>query len=335
MKLATTRLLLALLLLCATDLDAAAQRRDLDAEQKENELNEARLVENDEARAFNRDMKLPTMLHLQTRNFLLHYDIERLKVGQRYYDKEEGAFLYSRRLEELFRDWQETFGKPYGHPRSGVYQVWILSNDKDTARVQATLMGGASKLFSSDAPVYVTGLDREALLDDEALHANVYHHTSHLITQQGFPIGKAEYPGWWAVGIAHWLEIRKFGETRNFTTGEVAAKKDRWQMGKWPKKVASLARKEDDPKLATFGERDSKKLNPMLAAFSWSMVDYLVAEHEDKLNRLAHALSSGKSTADCFREILGWSLSRFQDEWRSLCVKRMGQITKPPRIPRR
>ncbi|MCB9832673.1 MAG: hypothetical protein H6807_09375 [Planctomycetes bacterium] len=311
---------------------AAQGRPDPDADRKEDEANEARLVADEETKALDQAMKLPKLAHLRTRNFFLHYDIERLKVGQRYYDKEQGAFLYSRRLEELLRDWQATFGKPRTFPRCGYYEIWILATANDTARVQATLMGGASKLHSSEKPIFVTGLDKDALLDDDALHANVYHHASHLITQQGFPYDKAEYPGWWAVGIAHWLEIKKFGETRNFTTGEVSSKKDRWQMGKWPKKVASAARKEDEPKLATFCDRDAKKLNAMLAAFSWSFVDYLVAEHPDKLNQLAHALSSGKSTADCFREILGWSLSRFQDEWRAECVKKMGQITPAPKI---
>ncbi len=331
------RSIVAVLLLLLFATSAEAQKAKERAEEKKwDKKNNAQFVVDDETRAWNRDLKVPKAVHVRTNNFFLHFDIPKVKVGQRIFKRKDAALLYSRRLEELLRDWEAIFGEPYQYPQSGHFTVWMLAKERDSQRVRATLSSGGDKLFSSTDPHYIIGMDKKALNNDDALHANVYHHVSHLITQQGFNYGKGEPAGWFTAGVAHWLEIQKFGETRNFTSGEVATKKDRWQMGKWPKKVYAMARKGKAPKLTTFGNRSVKKLNPMLSAFSWSMVDFIIVTHPKKRHDFANDLAAGKSTPDTMRELLGWSLPRFHEEWTKYCIKNQGKSgMKPPKKRRR
>ena len=304
-------------------------------EKKWDRINNTRFIEDEQTRKLNKDFRLPRMVHVQSNHFLVHWDIEQIKVGRRIYKRRDAARLYSRRLEELLRDWKKIFGEPNRLPSSGHWTVWILGRDRDLKRVRATITTGAQKLFSSQEPLFITGMNRAELNNDEALHANVYHHTSHLITEIGFPYGKAEPAGWFTIGVAHWLEIQKFGETRNFTTGEVATARDRWQMGKWPKKVFSVVRKGKAPRLTSFSRRAGKKVNPMLAAFSWSMVDFIIVTRPKLRGDFARMLARGVSTEDAMRQLFGWSLSRFQEEWEKFCTKNQGRSGMPPKKKKR
>lgn len=315
---------------------ALGQNARVKAEAKKwDKANEAKFIADDETKKWNRDFQIPTAVHVQTKNFYLHFNLPKVKVGQTVYKKRDAALLYSRRLEELLRDWIAIFGEPNQFPKGGHWCVWIMDKDRDRDRIRATLSSGGDKLFSPTDPHYIVGRNKADFNSDEALHANVYHHVSHLITQQGFPYGKSEPSGWFTVGVAHWLEIEKFGETRNFTSGEVATKKDRWQMGKWPKKVHSVVRKKKAPKLSSFGNRGTKKLNPMLSAFSWSMVDFIILVHAKKRGDFARALASGVKTPDAIREYFGWSLPRFQEEWEKYCTKNQGKSGMPAKKKRR
>lgn len=321
--------------LCLSPISFGQSGRAKAAATKWDKKNEAKFIVDDETKKWNREFQIPGAVHLQTKNFYLHFDLDKVKVGQIVYKKREAALLYSRRLEELLRDWIAIFGEPNRYPKGGHWCVWILDENRDRDRVRATLSSGGDKLFSPTEPHYIVGRDKKDFNSDEALHANVYHHVSHLITQQGFPYGKSEPSGWFTVGVAHWLEIQKFGETRNFTSGEVATKKDRWQMGKWPKKVHAGARKNKAPKLSTFGNRSGKKLNPMLSAYSWSMVDFIIVVYPKKRHDFAVAMASGVKTADAVREHFGWSLPRFHEEWHKYCIKNQGKSGMPPKKKKR
>ena len=271
----------------------------------------------------NKKFKTPKMIHLETPAFHVHCGLKKVKVGQKVYNREESARLYAMRIDELLADWKKVFGEPYRAPQTGFWEVFLADNLRDRDRIAQTVIGGAAtKQTGPKTSTYIVGNNKRDFPQDELLHACVYHHTSHLITQQGHSPGTTSFPGWFLVGVAHWMEIEKFGETRNFTIGEAGDAKDRWKQGKWRAKVYNVVRKDKEPQLATYAERASNKLPPKLAAFSWSTVDYLIDKHGgEKTGDICRTLCTGKPTPEAIREHLGWSMSKLHDEWRRFVTK--------------
>lgn len=276
--------------------------------------------------ALNKKLGVKTMMHIETPHWRLHYDIKKIKVGMKTFDRDKGMHLYAKRLEELYDDWVKLLGEPYQLPRDGTWVVYVAKNEKDEARIGQTVIGGrATKQFGPNTSTYIVGFNKGDFPRDELLHANIYHHASHLITQQGSPLGSTIYPGWVTEGLAHWLEIWKFGDRRNHCTGEVATK-DRWtQPGDWKSKVYSLARREKEPKLASWCQRGIKQMNPMQHGLAWSIVDFLMARHRDKAGDIVRAATSGMKSSAIIRETLGWSLAKFHAEWRSYVEQAYGR----------
>ncbi|MCA9322237.1 MAG: hypothetical protein KDB53_15965 [Planctomycetes bacterium] len=270
----------------------------------------------------NKSFQIPYMIHLSTAHFNLHYDIPRIKVGMKYYDMNEGMHLYAQRLEELYDDWVALLGNPYQLPQTRRWEIYMTNDVAERDRVTHTTIGGsATKQFGQRTSTYAVAAGKRDMKDDEERHANVYHHASHLITQQGHPIGKFEYPGWWTVGVAHWMERAKFEETRNFCTGEVGTKKDKWQNGGWDKKVYSMVGRDKEPRLASFEKLDTQQLSTMQHAFAWSMVDYILSDFPDKAGDIGRTITGSGDVAKAFREHLGTTVARFHDDWRSYVLK--------------
>ena len=96
-------------------------------------------------------------------------------------------------------------------------------------------------------------------------------------------------------------------------------------MGKWPGKVYAAVRRKKAPSLASYPHRDTRKLSSPQHAFAWSMIDFLVAKHHDKLGRLNRSLSARSTTAEALRQVLGWSISKFDDSWRRWALKAYGR----------
>lgn len=258
-------------------------------------------------------LQIHRILEVQTRNFQLYWDVKRIKVGQRVYNKNQGAHFYAGRLEKVLEAYKKWFGEPFHYPTQGTWEVWVTKDKKDEQRVSKTIIGGgATKLFGSTTSIYVTA-DPEG--QDDFRHANIVHHTAHLIAQQGFPIGKALYPGWWTVGVARFLEIETFGETRCSCNGEVDGVLKQWQHGKWHGKVLSRVNREKAPKLADFCKKNLKQMNYREHAFAWSYVDYIAHAHAAKAGDVARGLTSGKPTSQVLREVLGMSLAQFHHAW--------------------
>lgn len=261
-----------------------------------------------------KDMKIKKMVRVVSDEFDLLWDIKRIKVGQITYDRKKGAHLYVKRLHEARAKYEEWFGRIYRMPQ-GPWRVYITKNDADANRVRATIGSGSATNIFGPTPLYITA---DPARDDEGRHAAVVHHISHHFAKQGFNHGKGLYPGWWDVGVARFMEIEGFEETRHSCTGEVNSKAlEQWQTGTWRGKVYSRVNREKALKLSSFAKKGLKQMNYMEHAFAWSYVDYVAHEHKDKAERVAHGLTSGKTTAQVLREVLGMSLSQFHDAWRA------------------
>ncbi len=276
----------------------------------------------EDMKALETRFRIKKMEHIQTDHFNLHYDIPKIKVGMKTYDMFKGAHLYAERLEDLYAEWTKRFDRPYRSPTTGRWDVYMVRDLKERDRVTQTIIGGnATKLFGTTTSIYVVAAGKRVIRKHAQRPANVNHHVSHLITQQGHPIGKFEYPGWWSAGIAHWLEENEFGDTRNFCTGEVSSRRDKWQDGGWKGKMFSRVSRKKDISLATFAKRDVDKLSPMLQAYSWSFVDFILTEHADAAAGLERDLTSSGNTEAAFRKNLGMTVARFQDAWREWVLK--------------
>jgi hypothetical protein len=284
---------------------------------------ESRQAWMDEMTKVNKDLKVE-MEHIQTENFLLHFNIEKVKIKDVTYDKLASTHLYAQRLEELMTAYKKYLGEPFKYCVSGHWVIYIGRNPEERNRMCATV-NSANRVNAVHGPDshFITAFDREDMNDDEDLHANVTHLAAEMILMQGSPVATRKYPGWLSEGFAHWIEAKLFESIRNRCTAEVPDK-DKWKEGPWEGKVFPLVRKGKEPKFASFHTQSTKELSAMMHWISWSFVDFLMAEHQPKMGDLVRTITEGADTSAAFQKVFGWSLAQVHEEWRKYVEKAYG-----------
>jgi len=257
---------------------------------------------------------------VETRNFILVWEMEAMKVGRKRLSQHQMAHLYADRLETLFRDYVENFqAKEREWSKQSLVMIWYLPNDQAEASLRFCQNGSRAgvKLLGSD-PRYSVCANRQFFPGDEELHRNVVHNVAHLLLSHQRPsmwIGDKKY-GWADEGVAHWFEELYFGRCTNYCYQEQNTNVD-FKSGKYRLAVRKMVASGEAPPVAAVFQRTVDELTLPEHAVSFSYVDYLLHLDGAKFNTLMKRLRSKIVTREALMEVYDMNPLAFEAAWKA------------------
>ncbi|MEW6745543.1 MAG: hypothetical protein AB1486_22550 [Planctomycetota bacterium] len=268
------------------------------------------------------------LLHMETQHFILTYGVKRLPYGQRGLGAHEGAHLYAVRLEEFFQRFCTDFSVTEADFLAKT-QVMIFDSGEVHAKasLEYTLQSSdtASKLMGK-TPVFTIFYDRSHLHEEFELHQAVVHHVTHCLLSNvwdGIWPGK-ELGGWLDAGAAHHYEIEMFGGVRHYCWREADTMR-LFKFGKWESLVKELVTKGRKEPMLQLLVKATDQLTPEEHALSWSVVDFIRAEHAGRLGAVAKAVKEKQPLGVVFHTALGMGASDVEEGWKKYVLKNYGK----------
>ncbi|MFO0982499.1 MAG: hypothetical protein U1E76_12325 [Planctomycetota bacterium] len=282
------------------------------------------------------DQKLGTdLLHIQSSNFLLSFEIDHLSVGQRQYPMHEAAHLYIDRLERLYRDFIDRFGltddglnaAPKDQNRV-LHWVLLFASNKPSVKAGPIYVGlqgieGCKRLGRPS--VFVTWWNKQKNPQDDDMHRYVIHHVSHMLLAV---MGKGQFvwlgqlgAGWVEEGLGHFYEMEWFKSCHTHCSREANLLND-WIEGDWRGFLRESIVKKQAIQIAALEGKPSDVLDIFEHVYSWSFVDYLLkAEDPKKFPAFVNNLKQKWSLANSMRGVYGYNLTTFDDKWKDWVIK--------------
>jgi hypothetical protein len=278
------------------------------------------------------------LLHLQTEHVDLGFGIDRLTVGRDKLDTHEGMHLYGERIEALralFLSTLELQDKDFS-ARLRVYMCRDAQQSSNLAP-RTTGIGGnmavGTKLMGIEA-VYCMWQNPRGLPDDEALHRNIVHNTSHLLIANMDPPGYFGNPknGWVDEGLAHWFEDKIGGKCTNYCFEEVLMQQGQtFKGGRWRAPVRRMCDAGELESLASLGEKNTDQLTFPEHAQSFAMVDYLMTAFGGaKMRDFLRKLKGKTEMRDALQAVYGTNPLTFDTEFQTW-VQANYSPQEPPR----
>ncbi len=298
----------------------------LDCADCENEACEERLAEKragvpalrEELAKLDEEMKRPLRV-AASEHFVLVCEVEGLKVEKRPLSSHQVLHLYVDRLERLFADYLEILGAEESEFKQRV-RVMMWSNPRDHKEGSMRFCGCTGdtgvKLLGLD-PTYSVPVLKQYFKNDETLHRNVVHCTVHLLLSHQRPmnwIGNKK-GGWADAGLAHWFEERYWGKCDNFCYQEVDTKGG-YKGGKWKPAVRKLVALGKASSLGQLFQQNTTTLTMEQHAICFSLVDHLMAQDPEDLNRVLRRLRGKVPTRDAIKEVYGLTVPALEEQWR-------------------
>lgn len=272
------------------------------------------------------------LVRIETEHFELIIDAP-LKEGSRTLDPHEFAHHLARELEAMASTLDAHFSAT-ANSYSGRTRLWYWLEPEDHARVNREIFGrnvtSAMKFYTrspaSSAWAGDTGLEGKALnVAMNACHVAAHLMMSSMYRQEWLNDKKA---GWFDEGAGHWYEEHRFQRTATYCMDEANSDLD-WEGGQWRVAIKSWLAKKTDPILPALVQKLPGTLWPEEHGLSWSLYDWVVAEHPAALKPLLMGYKDGKDTRDLFREHLGLTVPQAEEAWRAWV-----QATYPARDPK-
>lgn len=272
------------------------------------------------------------LVRVETEHFEIVLDAP-LKEGSRTLDPHEFAHHLARELEALAATLDAHYGAT-ANSYSGRTRIWYWREAADHARVSREIFGrnveSAMKFYTrspaSSAWTGDRGLEGKALnVAMNACHVAAHLMMSSLFRQEWLNDKKA---GWFDEGAGHWYEEHRFQRTATYCMDEANADLD-WKGGQWRVAIKDWLAKKTDPILPELVQKLPGTLWPEEHGLSWSLYDWVVAEHPQALKPLLMGFKDGREPRDLFREHLGLTVPEAEAAWRAWVA-----ATYPARDPK-
>jgi len=168
--------------------------------------------------------------------------------------------------------------------------------------------------------VYCMWMNPRQLLDDEGLHRNLVHCTTHLILSNMALCGEFGKPGngWVAEGIASWFEDKICGKCTNYCFEEVLTQNNStFKSGRWRVPVRKLAEEGKLVSLASLAGKNYDQLEfPIENMMSFAMVDYLLTVHGGtKMRDFLRLLKDKQAMRDAMQSVYGMNPLTFDTQF--------------------
>jgi hypothetical protein len=264
------------------------------------------------------------MQHLCTEHFDLSFGIEKLTVGRDKLDTHAAMHLYGERLEALRALVLQTLALEEKDFTSRL-RVFVCRDQLQSANLapHVTGIGGlqavGTKLMGVET-VYCMWMNPRQLLDDEGLHRNLVHCTTHLILSNMALCGEFGKPGngWVAEGIASWFEDKICGKCTNYCFEEVLTQNNStFKSGRWRVPVRKLAEEGKLVSLASLAGKNYDQLEfPIENMMSFAMVDYLLTVHGGtKMRDFLRLLKDKQAMRDAMQSVYGMNPLTFDTQF--------------------
>ncbi|MFG0318301.1 MAG: hypothetical protein ACF8XB_13580 [Planctomycetota bacterium JB042] len=288
-------------------------------------------------------------VHVRTAHFDLAFAVDDLKVGRRKVRRSDGAALYAGRLEDHHAWVVATLGiDPVWMKRKNRHQVFVLSDREAAERVVTELLGHKlgggfkSNLVGPEDSYAVVRNDPTVVESDAALHQILVHTVSHNVQHdvKRYLTWLNDRHGWLYDGLAHHAEIRRFGPPITTCHRDDQLDFEHWLSPHWEANIrrAIKQRRDDDP--ARLIDLSVDDMNPKHRQFAWSYVDFLLWYDAPKMaDLLDRTKGEGMASADALREVYGFDLPTFWEEWKAFVVEHYSSRPRkgptPARKPRK
>lgn len=256
-----------------------------------------------------------------------------LKEGSKTLDPHLFAHHVIRELEAMARTLDQHYGVT-ASSYSGRTRLWYWEKEADHARVNQEIFGrnvtSAMKFYgprpASSAWAGSLGLEGKALnVAMNACHVAAHLMMSSMVRSEWLNDKKA---GWFDEGAGHWYEEMRFQRTATYCMDEANSDLD-WKGGQWRVAIKDWLAKKTDPILPALLQKLPGTLWPEEHGLSWSLYDWVVAEHREALKPLLLGFKDGKQARDLFREHLNLTVPAAEEAWRAWV-----QATYPVRDPK-
>jgi hypothetical protein len=126
--------------------------------------------------------------------------------------------------------------------------------------------------------------------------------------------------GWFDGGAAHWYEEKIYARARHYCIDE-AASPPNWENGVWRAAIRALLAKREAAIFPELMRKQTGEMTPEEHALSWSVYDWLVAEHPAALTPLLKALKARKPAREALPESAGLGIIEAELAWREWVEK--------------
>jgi hypothetical protein len=259
----------------------------------------------------------------ESAHMVVVWEMEEMKVDKRRLSRHELLHLYVQRLERLFLDFcsrLQVTEKHFG-AKCNVY-VWYLFDDHNQcglALCEQNARGGVKLLGGT--PRYTVCGNKQNFQNDERLHRNIVHSTTHLLLSNVTPaawVGNIK-GGWMDEGLAHWFEDRYWGICDNYCYQEQNSNVD-FKGGKYRVAVRKMVAEGTQPPVAEVLQQNTDTLTLPMHAVSMSYVDYLLHLDGAKFYELSKKLKAKVPSGDALQQVYGMRPLEFEASWRSFVL---------------
>jgi len=224
--------------------------------------------------------------HLETPHCDLVFSIKPTMIGKERVETHPLMHLYGERIEALRTLFMKTLEIP-DSDLPGRLRIFMFRDAQDHAIIAPRVTGigtaqsTGTKLMGLEC-VYSMWQDLRSMPDDEALHRNIVHNTTHLLLSNALPsqfLGNRKH-GWIDEGTAHWFEDKVTGKCLNYCFEEILmVPGSGWKGGRWRTPVRKLV---DEGKCKPFAELsmlNTDQLDFQDHAVAFAYVDFLITAH--------------------------------------------------------
>ncbi len=264
-------------------------------------------------------------VHVQTKHFLIAWDIPEIKVGRKVYKAHEAAHLYVQRAEELYAYILDLHGISEAQTLGTRFELYMFESER-AARTIAPLMTNLP--LQKDPKVQLIGPktsrmvwwdDPSKVIDDKYRHQMyvhcLSHHIHHDICLGPYKFWLFKSYGWMFEGLAFYMEHRLFGPPK-VTCSQEAGGFGNYRDKSWEALVKKDVIDGTYPNFQDVISKAADALTDQDRHFAWSYVDYLMWIDPHKMPALITAMTGEQlPTRDALRQAYDMSVGEFVDGW--------------------
>ena len=252
-------------------------------------------------------------LHISTTNVDLALNLKAVMVGKEKVEPHQRLHIFADRIEKLRSLFLETLELQESEMPHRLLVV-MSEEQKDHSLIapRITGLGNADSIgLKLMGPEFVYSMyqERRSMPDDEAVHRNIIHAVTHLLSSQMPPmlrLGNKGH-GWIDEGLSHRFEDKILGRCTNFCYEEIRlAAGAGFKGGKWRPAVRKLADEGKLPIFASFSGKQTDELSFPEHATSFALIDFLIASRGGgKLRDLLRLVKDSVETRDAINRVYG------------------------------
>ena len=256
----------------------------------------------------------------ETAHFVFVWEMDKAKIDKRWVDAHEALHIYIERMEKFYADYCARLAvtdKDFSN-KCWIF-VWYHPEDHEMGALKfcSQAAKGGVKLMGPNPRYSVCG-NKQNFQNDEQLHRDIVHCTTHLLMSNQDPpqwIGNIK-GGWSDEGLAHWFEDRYWGVCDVYCYQEQNTNID-FKAGKFRLAVRKMVTEGHTPSIAEVFQQNVDTLTLPMNAAAFSYVDYLMFKDSAKFKEVVKKLKAKMPTRDALQQVYSMSPMDLETQWKA------------------